>query len=250
MEHSIGERLRTTRLEQHVRLAEAAAETRIPSRILAALEENNFARAGAPFYVRGFLRTYARHLSLDPEPLVASYRSEHEPPEPAAELYRPPLEYTPPEHVRRVAMAAAVVALLGLLTVVGTNRGAPAPAEAVGPAVPPPPASAPVAGDVPVRPPAEERPAPREEPAAVEAGVEMALVITEGESWLRITVDGEVVSEGLHLEGAMLVFRGTDEIRLRVGNAGVVRVAVNGQDRGLLGRPGQVVDATYRSADS
>lgn len=45
--------------------------TRIRSRYIEALENGNYDGIPAPVFVRGFLRSYAVYLGLDPEPLIA-----------------------------------------------------------------------------------------------------------------------------------------------------------------------------------
>src|SRR5688572_20071792 len=80
MATGIGETLRTARRQQRVSLTDAAAETRVRESYLAALEEEDFAALGGDVYVKGFLRSYARFLRLDPEPLLAAYRAQHQRP--------------------------------------------------------------------------------------------------------------------------------------------------------------------------
>ena len=53
-------------------LSDVAEQIRIRSVYLAAIEEENWSTIGAPVYVRGFLRTYARFLGFDPEEAVAA----------------------------------------------------------------------------------------------------------------------------------------------------------------------------------
>lgn len=82
---NIGETLRAAREEQAFSLDDVVAATRIRTHFLEALEENNFDALGGNVYVRGFLRNYATFLGLDPEPLVAPFRSkEHKLP-----VYKP-----------------------------------------------------------------------------------------------------------------------------------------------------------------
>ncbi|MFZ0573356.1 MAG: helix-turn-helix domain-containing protein, partial [Candidatus Cybelea sp.] len=60
-----------------------ADQIRIRSVYLSAMEEENWDAIGAPVYVRGFLRTYARYLKLDPEEAVAEFNATlPEPPPP------------------------------------------------------------------------------------------------------------------------------------------------------------------------
>jgi len=66
----IGESLRSTRERRGLSIDQVALETRISPRFLEALEAEQFAELPAPVYVRGFLRSYANYLRIEPEPLL------------------------------------------------------------------------------------------------------------------------------------------------------------------------------------
>jgi transcriptional regulator with XRE-family HTH domain len=74
----IGDRLRATRRQQQLTLAQAAAEIRVREPYLAALEEEKFSALGGDVYVRAFLRGYSEYLGLDPDQMVDAYRRQHE----------------------------------------------------------------------------------------------------------------------------------------------------------------------------
>lgn len=62
-----------------VSLDEIAKATRINKKFLSALEENDFDELPAPVFVTGFLRSYATHLGLDADSLVADYEAVKKP---------------------------------------------------------------------------------------------------------------------------------------------------------------------------
>lgn len=66
----IGEALRSTRERRGLSIDQVAQDTRISSRFLEALEAEQFDELPAPVYVRGFLRSYASYLRLEPQPLL------------------------------------------------------------------------------------------------------------------------------------------------------------------------------------
>lgn len=68
----IGETLRSTREHRGLTIEQVARDTRISLRFLEALEAENFEELPAPVYVRGFLRSYANYLKIDPQPLLDS----------------------------------------------------------------------------------------------------------------------------------------------------------------------------------
>ncbi len=66
----IGEALRSTRERRGLSIDEVARDTRISPRFLEALESEQFEELPAPVYVRGFIRSYAGYLKLEPQPLL------------------------------------------------------------------------------------------------------------------------------------------------------------------------------------
>lgn len=68
----IGDTLRSTREHRGLSIEQVAQDTRISARFLEALEAEHFEELPAPVYVRGFLRSYANYLKIDPQPLLDS----------------------------------------------------------------------------------------------------------------------------------------------------------------------------------
>lgn len=67
---TIGERLEEARKRKGISIREAAEQTKIRGDYLQKFEANSFDIDLPPLYIRGFVRTYARFLELDPERLV------------------------------------------------------------------------------------------------------------------------------------------------------------------------------------
>ena len=63
-------------------------------------------------------------------------------------------------------------------------------------------------------------------------------------SWLRVSIDGKLAYEGTLRTGAVKAFAGK-VADVRVGNAGGVRVTVNGRALGPLGHSGDVVERRF-----
>ncbi len=165
----LGDRLKKEREMRGVSLDEIAKATRINKKFLAALEENDFDVLPAPVFVTGFLRSYASHLGVDADSLVAEYEKIKKPPKHFQPLTpeggNQPL-ISKDEINRNFPLVAAVVGILvvaGLLAVFIMRSSPPKATVAVQkpeeedlltqPAEPPPATSA-----VTVEPPAEEAP--------------------------------------------------------------------------------------------
>ncbi|HET7537896.1 MAG TPA: RodZ domain-containing protein [Candidatus Didemnitutus sp.] len=72
---TIGERLEEARKRKGISVREAAEITKIRSDYLQKFESNTFELDLPPLYIRGFIRTYARYLDLEPDRIVAEFDS-------------------------------------------------------------------------------------------------------------------------------------------------------------------------------
>ena len=70
-------------------------------------------------------------------------------------------------------------------------------------------------------------------------------IVMQGESWLRITVDGQTEFEGVLSEGKKLAWSGDRQIAIRVGNASSVALSYNNQPIKLLGKEGEVAERLF-----
>ena len=73
----LGETLRRARLNKGITFEDAERVTRIPRKYLEALELEHFSILPAPVYARGFLRSYAGYLGLDPTELLPFFPVGH-----------------------------------------------------------------------------------------------------------------------------------------------------------------------------
>src|SRR3982074_3145645 len=107
---TFGEVLAAKRGERGLTIEQASPATRIRAHYLSALESDELERQVAPVYAKGHLRTYARYLGLDPEPLVKMLKTETQDPRRLLSVgslaVRPRMVLTAP------AIAAAGVVLL------------------------------------------------------------------------------------------------------------------------------------------
>jgi cytoskeleton protein RodZ len=78
-----GERLQAARIKNGLSLEDVANRMHLSASILEALEENNFDEITAPIFVKGYLRAYARIVSLSEDEMIEQYvdfYSEEDPP--------------------------------------------------------------------------------------------------------------------------------------------------------------------------
>lgn len=99
----LGETLRRARIARGITIEDAERVTRIHRKYLIALEEENFGILPAPVYARGFLRSYASYLGLDPADLLPFF--------PVGHVDEPKLEPLPQVRQPRTWSMSGVIAL-------------------------------------------------------------------------------------------------------------------------------------------
>ncbi|HEY6449994.1 MAG TPA: RodZ domain-containing protein, partial [Candidatus Cybelea sp.] len=208
---ALGERFRRAREARGLSLSDVAEQIKIRALYLAAIEDENWKAIGVPVYVRGFLRTYARFLGIDPEEAVAAFnRTQPTPPPPPGEERKSTRRDV--QAARRgsplVWIAAAVAVLLIAFVVYNelTMRGIQfAPSTARASAAPSSTVAAPVI------------PPPNPKREAALAGANTLALVLSAPSWLRVTVDGNVSMEGTFPAGTSKKFHGKNAV-VRLGN--------------------------------
>ncbi|MDQ2680082.1 MAG: DUF4115 domain-containing protein [Candidatus Eremiobacteraeota bacterium] len=253
---ALGERFRAAREARELSLSDVSEQIRIRSVYLAAIEEQNWPAIGAPVYIRGFLRTYARFLGLDPEEAVADFNTQapSAATSPSAQTYAPPIgERRGLSPIIWIASGIAVV-LIGLvvynfvtlqrsprLAYQPTASSPPTAASALPAASPALPAVSPTPPCPTAAPGSRALPCSTAQPTL---GPQTLALKLSAASWMRVSVDGSVIMEGTFPAGTFKTFRGKAAL-VRVGNAGGVEVLVDGKDVGKLGPNGDVIERSF-----
>ena len=68
-----GERLQAARIKMGLSLRDVATRMHLSANIVEAIEDNNFEEITAPIFVKGYLRAYARIVSLDEDDMIDQY---------------------------------------------------------------------------------------------------------------------------------------------------------------------------------
>ncbi|ATD67631.1 hypothetical protein CNR27_09460 [Luteimonas chenhongjianii] len=238
----VGEQLRDARMEAGLTVAEAATRLRMQIRVVEALEAGNWARLGAPVFVRGQLRSYLRLLQM-PQSLADTVPDavSAEPPALTPRTYTPPMQRMLDKAMGR-AVYVVITALIAVPVWVATRTHVDdrRPAEIaslglgdaeVGQAqrsVRPTPVTASL-GAMPKRNRAE--PAPEE--AGPTAGSELLLRFS-GDSWLEVIGhDGTQLEQTLVRAGQERRFAVGSVARVKLGNASAVDVLHDGNVQDL-----------------
>lgn len=228
---SFGARLRIARERAGLSLEEVSTRLKMPIKVIRALEEDDWTQAGAPVFVRGQLRSYARLLGLTLDLEALRSKVEVAPPELVSHTHTPRYRRMFDHLTRRavyIAITAVIVVPVWLATrphlasdvdvqslevpvVAGTTQG---PAE---------PASTVVAPRTPViASMGSLRTAPVEVP-------DLALTFA-GDSWVQVFApDGRSLEQGLLSGGERRVYEDGQVGRIVLGNASAVEVRKDGK---------------------
>lgn len=282
---TLGQRLRKAREAKRISLAAVEEATRIRRQYLEALEADQYDALPGAVFLRGFVRNYALFLGLDPEEVLASLPSQpaaatpelarREPPRGDYPMMDVPLQPAPSwlsvDLVVGILMIAALVAFVGWVvyrhylgpyiqagpaptatsTVAETATLSPTPLSTTPMAVvPEQPTATPEAVSSPTP---EGTPTMTSTPLATPTSTETptpvapieVTLIAEGRSWVEVVADGERVFRGFMVQGDEETFYADERLQVHLGDAGVVRVVVNGEDLGYLGGAGEVVHKEF-----
>lgn len=229
----IGHVLKRTRVEKNLSLAQAEEETKIRQKYLVALENENFNVIPGRVYVKGFLRNYARYLGLNAEELVWWYEKQYPSEEELSEqVLAPEKTFT-----WRLTPTVAIITL-GLFLVLGFSLFGHIKSNKMNYVKFQP------NSNQHLKLPEKNLPAPQNDDPLKE-GINLVLHVTDDRCWVEVMVDGKVKFTGELAANQIKTFHGQENVRVKLGNAGVVQVKVNGRDLGFLGARGEVIKWEY-----
>jgi len=245
---NLGASFKKARESRGVSLDQIAAETRISSRFLLAIENEEFHLLPGGIFNRGFVRTYAEKIGLDPDQAVAEYERLAQTREPVETTVAPtPQEKKSQRNLYPVAIGGLV--LLTIIFYVVTRESSNTAQTA---SAPPPAASVPAPAGVPPAQPVQPPPtapqttaaAPEPEPAPAPAPVTESLRIdmdVKEPTWIKVEADGNPINPGELLEPGMTRHFGAQKsIFLTIGNASGLVLKINDMPTKNLGKGGQV----------
>ncbi len=259
---SVGAYLSQERKQKKISLVDVAKVTRISVQYLEALERDEFQALPASIFVRGFLRTYAAQIGLDPIEVLRMYENQTStlaPPE--RMVAAAPRKETEPL-VKYISTLFIIALGVGIAFFFFFKETSVPPSSLVrSPETLQP--ETPLAKGPPSQPLVAQETEPSEnlEPGRLKKPSEglwaAAPVKTDKEkkkeprhvlkvkatetTWLRIQSDDLADSEALLQPNETATWTARRQFNITVGNAGGVEIFLNGIPQGVLGQSGQVV---------
>ena len=230
---SIGDALAEARRQTGLTITQVSQRTCIRETIIRGIERNDFSACGGDFYARGHIRSIARAVNVEPEPLIREYDATQGAPEAitAADVFEPSTPIKIRERRRpnwSLAMLVALAAIVGI----ATYHFLSAPAK-----------TSPVAGQG--RPPAAAHPRDagstgQKKPASDTTTVGkhhkrhiviMVRAVSE-DCWVQLTTPaGQLIDQLTIPAGTSKTWTEHHTVKLLLANPGAVTLKVNGKVR-------------------
>jgi cytoskeletal protein RodZ len=235
---TIGDTLAQARSQAGLTITQVSQRTCIRETIIRGIERDDFSACGGDFYARGHIRSIARVVGTDSEPLIHEYDATHGSPHAirAADVFEPATPIRLRER-RSPNWSLAMIIVLALLLGYGAYRVVAAvtsphhaTAAANQPSGHPSAASA-----------ASSSPAPSATPTHASRTVVIQLTAIE-DCWVEFTTPGGTyLSQDYVVGGSTKTWTFRHEVNMQIGNPGGILLTVNGKNLGRPGSPGQPV---------
>ncbi|MEA5418194.1 RodZ domain-containing protein [Spirulina sp. CCNP1310] len=224
-----------------------AKQTRIPLRLIKAIETADGSALPEPIYIQALVRRIANALHLNGQELAAAF-----PVETHWQSIRPtwkPVSASQlrPFHMYLVYIAVLIGAVSGLSILIKPPGPQLAKDNSSVSLESPSVSSAPVqqVQNISSPPPVQAPPSQQTEAQISNDRVVVSMTLQD-DCWLRVVADGEVAFEGTLPKGEKRSWEAKEQITIMAGNAGGVVVAINNEEARPLGNPGAVQTVTYR----
>ncbi|HSL42963.1 MAG TPA: RodZ domain-containing protein [Anaerolineales bacterium] len=268
----IGRELRSRRELLSLHFDEVERNTHVKAHYLDALERGALDELPSTVQTRGMLSNYATFLDLDVDVLLLRFADalqarhrERNPQKPPRKPGQPIIANMPPvrtfiagDMIFGVGMAILLVgfAIWGVSRVMAIQSQREADANPTAPSIsdvllasPDPSAFTATPTFLPVEAFPGEPTVTVEIPTQnVNAPVQLNLIAME-RTYMRVTVDGEVVFDGRVVPGNAYPFEAENQVEVLVGSGAAIRTVYNGRDLGLMGTFGQVVNNVYTGTE-
>jgi cytoskeleton protein RodZ len=248
---SLGSMITKARKDAGLSIDDLSAATNIRGPLLRQMESDNFTQCGGETYARGHLRNIATKLNVDSQLFLTAFEDEQMHVDRSMQdllvensVMREPGESRKVSWKFLVAISISTLFIAGFAQILISNNSTP---------------DIPIALEETTEPTSEATSQPTPEPTTVVEteptdepvvstgeGVEVIVTATRARSWLFVSdSSGRTLFSGQISQGVSKTFTASEQLNLKVGNAGGVDLSVNGKKVDPLGSDGQVVSVSY-----
>lgn len=271
----IGQQLRGRRELLSLTLEEIEQHTRIRKHYLVSLEAGAIDNLPSPVQARGILSSYARFLDLDSESLLLRFaeglqakRLERHPRQPRTRRENGDDAILPPA-LRRIlstdlVFGGGMILAMVAFAIWGANRiisqsefeqGSVNSEQSISEALLVPTQATEEVAVFPSPSPdvvitsvsASVTPTVLEIPSLLKSSPVQVVAAITGNTWMRVKVDGKIEFQGRANAGSAYTFNGDEQIEVLAADGSLVQIVYNGEDLGLMGDSGAIVEIIYTS---
>lgn len=238
---SIGDVLAEKRRQAGLTLTQVSQRTCIRETIIRGIERGDYSACGGDFYARGHIRSIARAVGADPEPLVHEYDATQGAPQAitAAEVFQNAAPIRIKERRRpnwSAAMALVLAVIIGVVVwrVMDSHPTSKIEARQTSQSPPVPKATHPAAGHT-------------QSDAARRYRHKVVIQLTATQPcWVQLTTaSGQLVFSGMVDAGVTEHWTERHAVLLKLGNPGGVMLLVNGRNKVLTSYTGVVPTLSF-----
>jgi cytoskeletal protein RodZ len=241
---TIGDALAEARRQAGLTVTQVSQRTCIRETIIRGIERNDFSACGGDFYARGHIRSIARAVGTDPEPLIREYDSTQGAPEAitAADVFEPSTPIKIRERRRpnwSLAMLVVLAAIVGVATYHFLSSPDKPKSDNAGhtTATAPHPSSSPTKQTSNTSNTTVTRHHHRNR-------AKIVITAVSGRCWVELmTPSGKFIDQATISVGSSKIWYTHRAVLLKIGNPGGVTLTVNGRSRSP-GTVGQVSTLT------
>ncbi|HRD02079.1 MAG TPA: DUF4115 domain-containing protein [Candidatus Saccharicenans sp.] len=240
---SLGKILKITREKKGLSLKDISLETKIGLRHLEAIENDRLEFLPGGFFTRQILKTYLISIGEDPANWLPKYQEAEliEPETPVRTASKPhkPHRKFRLDKVFWISISVLVLILFVVLIYLSIStskknieaRKAPQKIEETSSVTPAETLSPPLAVTETTQPAVQEK---------TYDDLNLDLIFNE-DCWIQVYADGQLVVDGLKLEGYKTSVKASSELTINLGNAGGLSFTINGKAGKPLGKRGEVI---------
>ncbi|MBO3460856.1 DUF4115 domain-containing protein [Aetokthonos hydrillicola Thurmond2011] len=237
----IGTQLLTARLEQGLSLEQMVILTKIPRRLLQAIEEGNLEELPEPIYIQGLIRQFADALGFNGAEFGSTFPIGAAPVTVGSAWRRSSLGQLRPFHLYLLYIFLIICSVSGLSRFLDNATWQTTNSQSY---------QLPLKETL-----LQSKSTSKLQPENIQLDkytltnsnhaeqVQISVTVKE-KSWIRVVADGKVKYEGELPEGTHLTWKAQEQLTVRAGNAGGVLVSVNKEQAKQMGESGKMKELT------